>query len=212
MNDTLPVIVIGAGGHAKVLVGLLDALGAEVLGLTDGDPSRHGEAVLGRPVIGGDDAVDGYAPSDVALVLGVGSTGPGPARREIYARFCGRGYRFRSCIHPAAWVAPDAVVGSGTQIMAGAVVQPGCRIGDNVIVNTGAGVDHDCRIGDHVHIAPGAVLGGAVALGAGAHIGSGATVIEQRRIGAGAMVCAGACVVTDVAEGARVGGVPAAEI
>lgn len=209
MSGRQPVIIIGAGGHAKVLSALLDAAGVEIVGLTDADPSRHSTHVMGHPVLGGDDIIARHAPGTVELVIGVGSTRPATVRREIYEGFHARGYTFRTCVHPYAWVSPDAVLSAGVQVMAAAAIQPGCRIGANTIINTRASVDHDCRLGDHVHIAPGAVLGGAVHVGHGAHVGTGATVIETRRVGDGALVAAGACVIADVPAGARVAGVPA---
>ncbi|MGJ3259923.1 MAG: acetyltransferase [Rhodospirillales bacterium] len=212
MSGGLPVIIIGAGGHGKVVAGLLQAAGAKVIGLTDNDTALHGGEVLGYPVLGGDSVIDGHAPDMVELTVGVGSTAPGSSRKKIYDGFAARGYRFRTCIHPAAWVSADAELGDGTQVMAGAVIQPGCAIGENAIINTRASIDHDCHIGAHAHIAPGAVLGGEVSVGVSTHVGIGATVIEDLTIGAGAMIAAGACVVADVGDGTCVAGVPAREM
>lgn len=211
MNNNLPVVIIGAGGHAKVLLGLLKALDADILGLTDLDKGCHGTTVLHHKVIGDDSEILAYGCDTISLVNGVGSTKPGVLRRDIYNRFSDLGYTFRTCIHPKATVSPDAQLSEGVQIMAGAVVQPGCIIGTNSIINTRASVDHDCILGDHVHIAPGAVLGGTVIVGDGTHIGTGATVIEQICIGEGAMIAAGACVIRNIKAGVRVSGVPAIE-
>lgn len=212
MRQDLPVIIIGAGGHAKVLLGLLDALGTEIIGLTDTEASIYGSKILGHSVLGDDTMIQSFGCGRISLVNGVGSTQPGLARREILNRFNALGYAFRSCVHPTAVVSPDAVLNEGVQIMASAVVQPGCMIGANTIINTRATVDHDCILGEHVHIAPGAVLGGCVTVADGAHIGTGAIVIEQIRIGEDAMIAAGACVIRDVAAGARVAGVPARDM
>ncbi len=212
MSLGLPVIIIGAGGHAKVLIELMNATGATVAGLTDTDPERHGDWILGHPVLGGDEVIDAHAPDTVELIVGIGTTRPAPLRRHIYETYAARGYRFRTCIHPETWVSPDAVISDGAQIMAGAIVQPDALIGTNSIINTRASIDHDCRIGNHAHIAPGAVLGGAVRIGNGAHIGTGAIVIENVTIGEDSLIAAGACVIRDVADGSRVGGVPAKPI
>ncbi|MEX0694477.1 MAG: acetyltransferase [Rhodospirillales bacterium] len=209
MTRNLPVIIIGASGHAKVLVNLLNVLGAEIIGLTDMDNTIHGRRILGHTVLGDDSMISTHRYGTIHLVNGIGSTRPGPVRQEIYNRFSNMGYTFRTCVHPQAIVSPDTILPEGVQIMAGAIVQPGCMIGANSIINTRASVDHDCILGEHVHIAPGAVLGGTVLVGDGAHIGTGATVIEQIRIGEGAMIAAGACVVRDVEAGGLVAGVPA---
>ena len=90
MNDR-PFIVIGAGGHAKVVVDLLQMAGHTVAGLTDIDPALHGMDVLGVPIIGDDDALRAYNVDDIALALGVGQTRPSPVRRAVYARLKGGG-------------------------------------------------------------------------------------------------------------------------
>lgn len=194
MAPMAEIYVLGAGGHAKVLIDALKLCGIQIAGVAEP---------------GDDEALLDKRTDSILLVNGVGGVGDTVPRRRVYEKFKQRGFRFATVRHPAAIVADDVELGEGVQIMAGAVVQPGARIGDNTIVNTRAVVDHDCDIGNHCHIAPGATLSGMVTLGEGAHIGAGATVIQSVKIGAGAVIGAGAAVVRDVPAGVRAVGVPA---
>jgi UDP-perosamine 4-acetyltransferase len=206
----LPVIVIGAGGHAKVLIEALRCAGLSVLALTDRDVTKHGDRIL-DVLIAGDDAwlQKTYPPGKVRLVNGVGSVNQPLLRRKIFFALKTHGYDFATVIHPSAIVAADATLGEGTQIMAGAVIQPSVCIGVDTIVNTRASVDHDCIIGNHAHIAPGAILSGSVQIGDAVHVGAGATLIQGIHIGREALIAAGATVIRDVPAGVRVFGIPA---
>jgi UDP-perosamine 4-acetyltransferase len=206
-----PLIVLGAGGHAKVLIFALQKQSAEILGVTDLDAGKKHQLWCGVPIIGGDEAVMTYSGEMIYLVNGVGSVRTGSQRRELFERFNGLGYQFASVIHPSAIMAADVVCAEGVQIMAGAMIQVGSFIGENAVINTGAIVDHDCQIGAHAHISTGAVLCGGIQVGEGAHIGAGATVIQGIRIGNNSLVAAGAVVVRDVPDGMTVMGVPAKE-
>lgn len=203
------ILILGAGGHAKVLLDALLAGGFAPLGLLDRDATRVGGEVLGCPVLGTDAALDGFDPRETLLVNGLGSTRHAGARAALFMRMREQGYRFLSVIHPAAVVATSASLGQGVQIMAGAVVQAGAVLGDNVILNTGARLDHDCRLGDHAHVAPGATVCGGVRIGPRTHLGSGATVIEGTTIGKDCLIGAGAVVVRDVPDGVTALGMPA---
>ncbi len=207
-----PVILVGAGGHALVLLDALLLTSTVVLGLVDRDPKLAGRMVLGISVLGGDEALRAYAPETVRLVNAIGSAGTMERRRSLYEKYCGAGYAFASVLHPAAIISRHAVAAPGAQLMAGAVVQAGASVGENTIVNTGATVDHDCRIGAHVHLAPGVTLSGSVQIGDATHVGAGATVIQGVRIGARCTVAAGAVVLSDVADGTTVAGVPARRV
>jgi UDP-perosamine 4-acetyltransferase len=200
-----PVVIVGAGDHARVALSALRALGVEIAGWCGevrrsaaGDPPLIGEAaLLARPRDG------------VELVNGVGSVERPTARHAAFTRYAAAGFRFRTLIHPAAFVATEARLGEGAQAMAGAVIQAGAAIGVDALVNTGALVDHDALVGAHSHVATGARLAGAVELGEGCHVGAGAVVIQYVRIGAGSLIGAGAVVVRDVPAGATAIGVPA---
>ncbi|MGZ3769100.1 MAG: acetyltransferase [Bdellovibrio sp.] len=210
MNES--VIVLGAGGHAKVVLDALKLQSAHVLGVTDVEPGRVGQKILGIPVIGGDDAILKYCSSNIKLVNGIGSIHVAPHRSSIFDRFKNYGYSFAKVFHPSAIVGSETVVSEGVQVMAGCVIQACTRIGKNTLINTCASVDHDCDIGEHVHIAPGVTLSGGVVVGDYVHIGTGATIVQGVRIGRGALVAAGAVVICDVPEGAKVMGIPAREI
>ncbi len=208
-SDTLPVIVVGAGGHARVLLDTLRAGRHEVRGLCDSNPDRARTACPDETIVGDDRVVLAMPVDEVAIVIGIGGTRATERRRSLFALYRDAGFRIVSVIHPSAVIARDVVIGAGAQIMAGAVIQPAAIVGENAIVNTRASVDHDCRIGDHAFIAPGVTLCGGVVIGAGAHVGAGATVLEYRSVGAGATVGGGALVNRDVAAGRTVVGVPA---
>lgn len=194
-----PSVLLGAGGHARVLVALARASGHPVLGVCD--PILAADAVSrweNLEVLGDDGALDLFTPDRVTLILGVGQLAGATLRQRLYALWRARGYDFPALVHPAAWVAPGVMLGNGVQVMAGAVIQPGCVVGENSIVNTRASIDHDCRIGRDVHVAPGATLCGTVTIDDSAFIGAGATVIQGLRIGAHAVVGAGVTLVRDL--------------
>lgn len=206
-----PCVVIGAGGHAHVVVDALRRLGASIAGLYDADVGRHGTDCFGLRVLGDDEAALKLDPSGVWMVNGIGSTGPVTTRRIIYERFTRAGFEFPPLVHPAACVSASAGLEQGVQVLAGAVVGPGAHLGENSLVNTRAVVEHDCRIAAHAHVAPGATLCGAASIGCAAHVGAGAIVIQGMAVGDGCLVAAGAVVVRDVSSGARVARVPARE-
>lgn len=197
----VPLHVVGAGGHAKVVLSVLDALGIPVTSVLDDDTRTHGSELLGRRVAG---ATDVLSEHECRAILAIGDNG---IRRAIAARH--PNVAWLTLVHPAAVVHASATLGSGTVVMAGAILQPEARVGAHTIVNSGAIVDHETVVGDFVHIATGARLTGAVTVGDGAFCGAGCVVLPQRTVGDDATVGAGAVVVHDVAAGATVAGVPA---
>jgi UDP-perosamine 4-acetyltransferase len=207
----MSLIVLCAGGHARVVIEALLSRGIRPAAVTDSDAARVGRTVGGIPITGPDEDIFKMDANSVELANGLGNRASRAdsglaGRRALFERFAVAGYRFPVIAHASAVIASDASLGDGAQIMAGAVVQPAARIGRNVLINSRAVVEHDCRIGDHAHIAPGAVLCGGVSVGEGAHVGAGAVVLVGINVGAGAVVAAGAVVTRDVAPGAFAGG------
>ncbi len=206
---SVPVIVIGAGGHARVVADALRGAGSEVLGFVDADSGRHGAQLDGLMVLGGDEMLATYRSANVLLANGIGSIGIPTRRRAVHEALAADGWRFTTVIHPRATVSPHARLEEGVQVMAGAVVQPGAVIGVGCIVNTGSVVDHDCVLGAQCHVAPGATLSGEVHLGTECHVGTGAVIVQGVTLGARTLIGAGAVVVCDYPGGVTLMGVPA---
>ncbi|MDF3917322.1 acetyltransferase [Salinicola salarius] len=205
----LPIILLGAGGHAKVVLDLIHALNRQILGICDPGLATQGAKVWrGLSVLGNDEVIERYAPSHVELANGTGSLPGSHLRRRLHVQFTRRGYRFATLVHPSAILGSGVELGRGVQIMAGAIVQADTRIGDNAILNTGARIDHDGDIGRHVHVAPGAVISGDVKIGKACHIGAGATLRQGICIGSDAIIGMGTTVIVDVASGHQQTGQP----
>lgn len=202
VSKSRPVVVLGASGHAKVVIGLLQTLGMSVGSVYDDDRTKAGAMILGVRIAGTISDIP-----DREGTLAVLAIGDNAARLRVSARF--KRLNWATLVHPAAWVHPSARLGPGTVVFAGAVIQPDSLLGTHVIVNTAASVDHDCVIGDFAHLAPGSRLAGHVRVGAGALLGLGATVIPAVSIGDWARVGAGAVVIADVPGKATAVGVPA---
>lgn len=202
-----PLIIMGAGGHARVLADALARAGRTVIGCVAPEAPRI--SLPGIVFLGMDSVISNYSANNVSLVNGIGAVGNVDVRMSVFNRYAQAGYSFETVVHPSAIIGADVQLSEGVQLMAGVILQTGSRIGKNSIINTGARVDHDCDIGAHVHIAPGAVLSGGVKVGERSHVGTGASVRQGIEIGAGAIIGVGAGVVSDIPPGCVAVGVPA---
>lgn len=197
----LPTYVVGAGGHATVVIGLLRTLGHDITGVLDDDPASHGAEVSGISVLGSS-TVLGDAPA--RAVFAIGNNG---VRKRIAAAY--PDVEWLTLIHPAAIVHETVTVGTGTVVVAAAILQPHASVGRHCIINTASIVDHETVVGDFVHVATGARLAGRVTLEDEVFCGAGSVVIPERRVGEGSIVGAGAVVVRDIPPHVTAVGVPA---
>ena len=202
-------LILGAGGHAKVLIDALQFLDVSIKGVLDPDKNCWGTSLLGVPILGGDELILDFKSDEILLVNALGSIRDTRPRRNLYETWKIRGYQFASVIHPRAIISPHAVFAAGVQILAGAVLNAGVHLGENVIINTAAVIEHDCQIQAHAHIAPGAVLAGSVNVGEGSHVGLGAQILQNLTVGEACLIAAGAVVVDSVKAGQSVLGIPA---
>ena len=206
------IILLGGGGHAKVLIDLINASGQfEISGILD-TQLEAGTKVLNIPVIGDDDLLSGLYNKGIKNVcIAVGSVKDTTRRRMLFDKVKHIGFLVPCLLHPQAIIVSRNIhFSEGVQIMAGVNVQTGSLFKENTIINTGAIIEHDCSIGSHAHICSGAVISGGCTVGDGAFIGAGATVMQGINIGQYVTVAAGAVVVKDVPDGSMVKGVPAA--
>lgn len=195
------LILIGAGGHAKVVVDALTLRNRQnttTINVTDQDPERVGKTILGHVVEAWPDDQE-WAGKRFHLAIGDAAS-----RARLWKKLVDIGASGTSIQHPSSSVAATAQIGRGSFTAARAVIAPDAKIGVSVIVNHGAVVDHDCIVGSYSHIAPNATLGGGSSLGDGVLVGAGATILPGVRIGENAVIAAGATIVRDVAEGETV--------
>jgi UDP-perosamine 4-acetyltransferase len=199
------VVIAGAGGHAKVILGILEESGEfEVAGCTN---KAAGGTLLGLPVLGDDGVLPELAASGFRAAFA--AVGDNRVRRDVIRQLREAGFRLINAVSRRAIVSPRARLGEGVAVMPGAVINVGAEIEDGAIVNTGATVDHDCRIAACAHIAPGVNLAGCVSVGEGAFLGVGSRVIPGVSIGAWTVVAAGAVVIGDIPAHVTAVGVPA---
>lgn len=202
------LVVFGAGGHAKVVIDIIEQQGNyKIAGLLDDDLKLQGQRFFGYPVLG----TRAHLPALVSAQLrhAIVAIGDNADRAAVAAQLDQLGWRFANAVHPRASIGRGVNIGPGSVVMAGCVVNADAYLGAQVIVNTGATVDHDCRIEDNVHIAPGCHLCGNVGVGQGSLLGAGSTVIPGVSIGKHVIVGAGSTVIRDVTDETRVSGSPA---
>ncbi|MEW6600342.1 MAG: acetyltransferase [Nitrospirota bacterium] len=210
-TDKVKIIILGGGGHAKVLIEIIRLEGRyEIAGILD-PRFEKGLVISGVPVIGGDDLLPGILERDRIgyACIGIGSVRDNSLRKNLYEKVIQIGFAAPSLIHPRAVVSGSSKISEGAQVMANSVVQPCGFIGENTIINTGAIVEHDCNIGRHVHVCPGAVLSGECIVGDETFIGAGATIVNGIKIGKNVTIGAGSLVLNNIEDGAVVKGVPA---
>ena len=195
MADNLPVVIVGAGGHGRVIYDSLRHMGTKVLGFLDTN-KPIGTKVRDLTVIGHHSDVLKY--SDRAeIIIGIGDNWiRSEMRRQLLE--ISPNILFGKAIHPSAVISKDVLIGSGTVVMAGAVINTATKIGEHAIINTSASIDHDCEIGEFSAIQPGAVLGGEVNLGEFCTIALGARVIHGIKIGSHTVIGAGATVLKNL--------------
>jgi sugar O-acyltransferase (sialic acid O-acetyltransferase NeuD family) len=202
------IVVIGGGGHARVLIGILRKAGHDIVGYSDlvdrGD-------LLGIPYLGADGCLGDLIAGDpqCRAAIGLGKIDTADLRLALSDRLIALGFALPPIISGHAVVNEGVAPGPGTVVFDGVVVNCGARIGRACILNTNCTIEHDCRLGDDVHIAPGATLSGAVTVGDHCLIGTAACVIQGVRIGPRILVGAGATVVTDLSEPGIYVGCPA---
>lgn len=198
-------MILGAGGHAKVVADAARLAGWEVIGFIDElHPDRTDSAFFGAPLLTSQSLE--ALPSGSSAAIGIGDC---QARLAGARRLLARGFLLPAIVHPRATTAGSAILRDACQLMAGAIVNPDAQLGTAVIVNTGATVDHDCRIADGVHLAPGVHLAGNVSVGESTLVGIGSVVKPGVHIGRHCTVGAGSVVIRDVPDGTTVCGVPA---
>ena len=206
------LIILGAGGHGKVVAETAIAIGCfkEIVFLDDRYSKNKSNSNIFNDfkVIGNlsflieNDLSPNY--SDVVVALG-----ENVLRSSWLKKLINTNYKLTPLIHPNAWVSPTARINPGTVVFANVAIQANARIGFGAILNTGCNIDHDVVLEDGVHICPGVSLAGGVYVGERSMIGIGASVIQNINIGSDVNIGAGSTVVKNLPDRITAIGSPA---
>ncbi len=182
------LILIGAGGHARSCIDVIEQQGQyRIAGLVGLPEQRHIQQ-FGYTVMASDEALGGLAKSYRFALITVGQIRSAELRLRLYREVLQCGFKLPVIISPTAHVSRYASIGAGSIVMHGAIVNGGVRVGNNCIINTRSLIEHDTIVEDHCHISTGAILNGDVTVGSGSFIGSGCIIKEGVSIGKSCLV------------------------
>ena len=198
------LIIIGAGGHGRVVADIAAKSGYTEIAFLDDNTSESHSAY---PVIGVSGDAEKYPEHDFFVAIGASDV-----RKRLQDKLSENGLRIATLIHPNAVIGENVTIGDGTAIMACAVVNPNTTIGKGCIVNTCASVDHDSSLGDFSHVSAGSHLAGTVYIGSRTFIGAGTTIINNITICDDVLIGAGTVVIRDINESGTYIGVPARKL
>lgn len=206
MSDLQRLVIIGAGGHGKVVADCAERMGSfnEICFLDGHYPEQN--KLVDWPIQDSTDNYQQFIDNNTCFFVAIGHN---LARQNWLETLTGEGAHIATLIHPKAEVSERAIISSGTLILAGAVVNILASIGKGCIINTGVTVDHDCCIGDYSHLAPGTHFAGTITTGTGVFLGVGCSVIPNLEIGDAVIVGAGSTVISDLPDNVTAVGVPA---
>ena len=201
-------VVLGSGALARMVGGILKSGDTvELVGFTDANPDRHGQALCGLPILGSDERLPDLRRQGVSHA--VIAAGDPRLRKRLAALLRELGFELANAIHPHAFLAPEVQLGHGIIVLPGAVLADNPAIGDNTFVGQAATIAHDSVIGRDCLIGGRAAIGGEVSIGEATLVGWGAVIGPRHRVGVGAVIASGANVMSDIQDFAVAAGNPA---
>ena len=182
------LILIGAGGHARACIDVVEQEGvyriAGLIGLSHEVGSKH----FGYDVIATDNELNELAHQYQFALISVGQIHNAEHRTRLYTQLLTAGFTLPTVIAPKAYASSHSTIGIGTVVMHGAIINAGVFVGNNCIINSNSLIEHDTHVEDHCHISTGAILNGNTSIGSGSFIGSGAVIKEGVSIGSNSLV------------------------
>ena len=194
-------LLLGAGGHAKVVISIITNSGGKILGIFDDNLNKkkhHGHPILGK--------YEAKKYKNSKIIVCVGSN---IVRKKIVSKIS---HDFFTAIHKSSIVDKNSKIGLGSVIAHNSVIQSDVQIGKHCIINTSSSVDHDCKVDDFVHVGPGVTICGNVKVGSCSLIGAGSIILPNIKIGKNVIIGAGSVVLKDIPDNIKVAGSPAKKI
>ncbi|MBL0686409.1 MAG: acetyltransferase [Sulfurospirillum sp.] len=193
------IIVIGSGGHAKVVIDIIEKEKKyNIIGLIDTCKSK-GDKVFNYSVLGEEkDLINLTEQYNIyGCIIAIGDNWMRSIVKSKIAKL-EIPLKHITTIHPSAVIGKEATIGNGTVIMANSTIGSNTTIDSFCIVNTNASIDHDSNMSLFSSIAPGVTTGGNVSIGEYSAISIGASIIHNITIGKHTIVGAGSLVVNDI--------------
>ena len=197
------LILIGAGGHARSCIDVIEQEGKfKITGIV-GLESDLGLQVNGYEVIATDKDLSTLIGKAQFALIALGQISSPDARVSLLQRALKAGFGLASVVSPSAYVSPSAQIGRGTIVMHGAIINYGVKVGSNCIINSRALLEHDSLVSDNCHISTGAILNGGVIVDEGCFIGSGTIVKEGVSIGEHSLIGMGSLLRANLSPNSR---------
>lgn len=195
------IVILGAGGHARVVADCVDESKYEIVGFLDKDEEHIGESLDGIEIIGSDKNPQFWLKRGITgCVNGIGHIGSFTVRNKVYKKFKEYGYHMVTAIHKKSIISKHAVIEEGVVIMPGAIVNTGAHIMENTIINSNAVIEHDVLVREGAHVAPGTTISGGVRIGKNVLVGTGSSIIQSMTIGDNTIIGAGTVVNKNIPE------------
>lgn len=202
------VIVIGSGGHAKVVIDILSVMpNVQILGITSND-LQTGDEFLTYPILGDDKSIRDYN-KEIYLAMGLGGFRDNHLRRKTFELLKGYGFNFINAIHPSSNISKTVKLGEGVVVFPGVTINTEVVIGDNTIIATGTTIDHETKIRNHVLVSAGVTIGAYCEIEENVLLALGSKIVSGIKIKKNSLVAAGAVVLKDIKENEQVFGIPA---
>lgn len=203
------LIIIGSGGHSRVIIDAAESIGFNIIGIIDINFQGIKENILNYPVLGDLTVLNKFDSNTTALFIAIGD---GIQRLEQYSSAKKNGYFIPTIIHPSTIMSKHFNIGEGVFINAGVIINADVQIGDNSIINTGTILDHEVKLGVNSHIGPGCKISGRVHIGNNTFIGTGTSIIDKIHVGDNVIIGAGSVIIRNVENNTKVAGVPGRRI
>ena len=202
---TTELIVIGSGGHARVVIDAANKSGFIIQGIIDTNYLGQNEKILGFPVIGNIKSLSKFSSKNTAIAIAIGDRNN---RIKYYEKVKNIGFSTPPIIHPNVFISDSATINCGVFVNVGSIINADAKIGENTIINTSALIEHEVVIGKNCHIGPGVKLGGRVKVGDNTIIGIGSSVIDYINIGEDVTIGSGSVIIRNIDAHSTVVGIP----
>ena len=204
------IIIIGGGGHAKVLIDLIRTLKNFKIGGIIDPKIKKGKKIHGIKVLGDDKILPRLKKKGIKyLALGIGSEGDNKKRYKIWKNLINKGFDFPVLIHKNSSTSKNIKVGQGSQIFNQSIINAGAKIGKISVINTSTIIEHDCKIGNNVFTGTRATLCGGVIVEDNTFIGAESCILPRIKIKSNVLVAAKALVNRNLEKNIKVKGIPA---